>query len=165
MLRNRAWERGAADLVSVAVGMVILAIATAGTAGAMVFGREAMIREEHYKVAAYALRGVMEEVQGELMYKSVALQSQNLGYRFYREVDLDQKADRNGNVEVVKARITRDAVQVVNLPETGETADFYVVTVRAEWVERDYAENRRPGSGQRRQIAMTTAVMPRSVLG
>ncbi len=66
MLRKKVWQRGSADLISVAVGMTILAIVTGGTAAAMVYGRELTAHEEHYKTAAYALRGAMEAGPGRI---------------------------------------------------------------------------------------------------
>lgn len=163
MARKRKWQRGSADLVSVACGLTILAIVTAGTSAAMVYGREALVREEHYKAAAYALRGVMEEVQGELIYVDRARESQYLGPRLFPDVPLDRVDDHSGINRPVICHLSRDMVQQVYLPETGESLDYYIVTCRANWVERDYAEDARGGSGERREIVFTTAIFPSSI--
>jgi hypothetical protein len=156
MLRKKVWQRGGADLVSVAVGMVILAIVTAGTASALVYGRELTSHEEHYKAAAFALRGVMEEVQGELEYVQAARDQVNLNStRIYAYVNLDDPSDYHGNVRVVRATISRDRVEPVDLQETGPGYDYYLITVRASWTERN---------GMPNEMAFHTAIFAQRAL-
>jgi hypothetical protein len=155
MLRKKVWQRGSADLISVAVGMTILAIVMGGTAAAMVYGRELTAHEEHYKTAAYALRGVLEEAQGELEYVDDARGRENLNAtRIMGRVALDEATDRSG-VKIVTATLSRDRIDAVDLPETGLGDDYYIITVRAHWIERN---------GMVQDLAFRTAIFAQRAL-
>jgi type II secretory pathway component PulK len=155
MLRKKVWQRGSADLVSVAVGMTILAIVTGGTAAAMVMGRELTAHEEHYKTAAYALRGVLEQAQTELQYVDEARSRENLNAtRIYARQALDVASDISG-VKVVLATLSRDRIDAIDLPETGAGDDYYIITVRASWIERN---------GMPQNLAFRTAIFAQRAL-
>lgn len=158
MLRKKVWQvwqRGSADLISVAVGMTILAIVTGGTAAAMVYGRQLTAHEEHVKAAAYVLRGILETAQGELEYVDEARARESLNsVRNMGRWALDEGAD-HGGVEVVTAAVTRDRVDAVDLPETGPGDDYYIVTVRAHWIERN---------GMVQDLAFRTAIFAQRAL-
>ena len=104
MARFKKWQqRGSADLVSIAVGMVILSIAATGTAASMIYGREIMGRQERYKQAAYLLRQEMEKKMWELQsfaraQQLPALQSTVLHTQLVRS---NERPERNQPVEIV----------------------------------------------------------------
>lgn len=168
--RRRKWQRGTADMVSIGVGVILLAIVTAGTTAAMVYGREAMIREEHYKAAAYLLRGAMEEQQAELqLIPAARTNSGALDPVFFTPKILETRQEREGSGSVQQTEVTlwRDQIEVVddlrNNPPNG--IDFYRITLHARWRERDYAERLNMVGGIEREITMQTAVLVRAVLG
>ncbi|MFZ5433854.1 MAG: hypothetical protein ACOZB3_08790 [Calditrichota bacterium] len=167
MTRLMKWQRGAADLMSVAIGMVILSITVAGTAGAMIYGREAMIRQEHAKAAAYILRGRMEEVIGQMQTITDtrdpnATRSFLTTVKTYPPEPIDLQDDRGGNVEVVYVTVTRDRARIIDPQVKGSG---YYVTLRARWRERSMAEAfRAHGIGMDRELTFTTAVVVRAEL-
>jgi hypothetical protein len=164
MARKWSLQRGSADLVSVAVGVTILAIVMAGTAGSMVYGREALMREEHYKAAAYLLHGKMEEAQATLHLIPAASDPSHLQPLNWGQFPIEISRDRGG-ITPINVRITQDLIERVDLPETGVNWDYYVITMHANWRERDYAEDARTGAGQDREITLKTAVVLRSKIG
>ena len=159
MVRHRQCQRGAADLVSVGVGLAMLAIVFAGTAASFVYGREALTREEHFKAVAYLLRAKMEEVQSAMQLVTAARESgpQSLmGEYDYPPVYLDESMRLREKLIVVY--IHRRPVDAVDLAETGMgTIDYYVLTMDANWHERDYAEDGRGGPGKQERLSFTTA--------
>jgi hypothetical protein len=153
--------------------MLLLGIVTAGTSAAMVYGREALIRQEHYKAAAYILRGMMEQAQGELQYVDEARGDRNLGQLTYPDKPLDLAAERGTSVQRVMVTVSRDVVEEVDDPRNGprmgnngqvKPPDFYRLRMHAQWRERDYAENLRDEAGIIREITMETAVLVRADL-
>jgi hypothetical protein len=134
MEKKRRLQRGAADLVAVAVGITILAITAIGTSSALVYGRQALINQEHFKVATYALRGELEYEMGRFLVFSRYRDDLSSFFNFTPKiVDLDNPNDRGGHVFMTRAVITRDLVEKVNLIETGPTNDYYRIVMRAEW--------------------------------
>ena len=165
--KRRKWQRGTADMVSVGVGLVILGIVTAGTSAAMVYGREAMIRQEHYKAAAYRLRGHMEEAQGRLQY--IAREDRDLTSYTWAAEPLDLQNERNNSrVDQVKLTCSQETVEPVfdmrlddHRPLNGPP-DYYVLTMHGRWRERDYAEQGIGRAGIDREITFKTAVVVRA---
>ena len=134
--RIRKLERGAADLVTIAVGMTILAIAAIGTSYSLLYGREALIHQEHYKTALYKLRGFMEEETARIRFAA--------SYRYdtawlitprETEVELDSRTDRDGRVMMTTAVLRRKAFELVNDPMTSLDPDYYRVECTATWEE------------------------------
>jgi hypothetical protein len=160
MAFSRAIQRGSVDMVSVSVGLLMLAAVTAGTTAAIVYGREALIRQEHYKAAAYLLHGEMEAQQAAMQL--TAAQHDLMG-GVVRTASLDLPADRGGGTQLVYCTISRDIIQEHRAQEVGGQFAFYRITMRASWTERDYAENPRH-SNQYREIEFTTSTIPRTKL-
>lgn len=163
-MAKRFWQRGAADLVSLMAGMTILSIVVAGTAASMIYGREALLREEHYKAAAYLLRGWMEHEQGKIHAIPTAVERMQTTEIRIGSFPLDLSSDREGNILPVVATVFRAPVQLRNLPETAELVDWYQLTMRVIWTERDYAESRRNRSGITRSISFTTSFVTRNLI-
>jgi hypothetical protein len=161
MAKWMKWQRGSADLLSVAMGAMILAVVTAGTSSAMIYGREMLLREEHYKAAAYLLRGEMEAQQTALQID----QGQNdLMAKVVRSAPLDLSTDRNNvNVREVQCTISRSKVEEVSSLAIGVRIAYYRVTMKAAWLERDLAESTRD-SRILREISFTTCTLPRKLL-
>jgi hypothetical protein len=159
MVRHRQWQRGAADLVSVGVGLAMLSIVFAGTTGSFIYGREALARQEHFKAVAYLLRSKMEEVQAAIQLVQKARDPndpQNLlgDYTYYPPRMIEGNLGREKQIAVY---IHRRPVQQVDLVETGEGVDYYVLTMDANWHERDYAEDSRNSTGKSETLTFTTA--------
>jgi len=161
---SRSIQRGSADLVSVAVGLTVLAIVMAGTASSMVYGRSALIKEEHYKAAAYLLRGKMEEEQASLQLIDEARLSRNLQPMDWGLHYIEMSNDRSG-IRPIQVHITQDAIDWTDLPETGRNIDYYTITMHATWRERDDASDNRTEPGQVREITLTSSVVTRSTIG
>lgn len=152
--RIRKLERGAADLVAIAVGMTIIAIAAIGTSYSLLYGRQALIQQEHYKTALYKLRGFMEENTARIRFTGTSSTSyrNDLAWKITPQttrVELDARTDRNGRVEMTYATLTRLAVEEVDNPMTGYVPDFYRLTCTATWEEPVIAGDL--GSGDDRQ--------------
>jgi hypothetical protein len=162
MAGSKRWQRGAADIVSVMVGTLILAIVMAGTASSMVYGREALMRQEHYKAAAYVLRGKLEEVQAQLQIDQ-ARDSRYLSAETYRPWSVESASDLGGVSPIVLA-MSRDRIEAVDLSETGTGVDYFLITVHAQWRERDFADDAQTDPGQVREISFTTATVVRGLL-
>jgi hypothetical protein len=160
MAIHRKWQRGTADLTSVAVGLIILSIVTAGTSAALVYGRETLLREEHYKAAAYLLRGYMEAQQTALQ---ITQGRRDLAGGEVAMQPLDLSTDRINGVQQVYCSITRDRIQEHRAEEIGGQFAFYRITMHATWMERNLAENRRT-SAMRREVTFTTSTIPRVLL-
>ncbi len=134
--RIRKLERGAADLVTIAVGMTILAIAAIGTSYSLLYGREALIHQEHYKTALYKLRGFMEEETARIRFS--ANYRYDLAYIITpheQEVELDSRTDRDGRVMMTTALLRREAFYQGDDPLTTLNPDYYRVTCTASWEE------------------------------
>ncbi|MBL0059970.1 MAG: hypothetical protein IPP40_00320 [bacterium] len=134
--RIRKLERGAADLVTIAVGMTILAIAAIGTSYSLLYGREALIHQEHYKTALYKLRGFMEEETARIRFAA--------SYRYdpawliasrETEVELDSRTDRDGRVMMTTALLRREAFDLEDDALTSLNPDYYRVKCTASWEE------------------------------
>jgi hypothetical protein len=169
MVRFRSWQRGAADLVSVAVGLTLLAIVFAGTAGSFVYGREALAREEHFKQVAYMLRARMEEVQAAIEMVSGARTPGDprclLGGQVYpvEEIESNMRYD-NPTRKPIRVTIQRMPIDTVNLVDTGPALDYYVLTMKATWREHDLPEDRRTEPGKDESLTFTTAFVVRGIL-
>jgi hypothetical protein len=169
MKKSWKWQSGFADIAGVAVGILILGITMAGTTSAIVYSREVMAKQEHYKQAAYVLRGEMENVQAGVAQIPSSYQTGVLGSYLsdatYPGIPLDLSTDHHGNVTPVNVVIYRFPLHVVQLPEIGlDKIAYFTLKMQATWVERDDAENSRTGPGQVRQIEFTTSFVARSIL-
>jgi hypothetical protein len=164
MVLKRNWQRGVADIVSLGVGILILGITTAGTTASMVYSREILTRQEHYKAAAFKLRGAMEEVIGKIEMNPNGWRNnpENLKAKFLRIEALEDPRDRDG-IHPIYVTISQDRIEDVNLPET-EPIDYYHVTLRASWYERDMPDSRNVNNRMARRIAFTTSVVLREDL-
>jgi hypothetical protein len=149
--RIRRLERGAADLVTVAVGMTIVAIAAIGTSYSLLYGREALIHQEHYKTALYKLRGFMEEQMARVRFST--MYREDLEWMFQRQdddhVDLDSPNDREGEMVQTIATMYRNGVQAIDDPLTRDNPDFYRVTAFIEWTEPVVAGDNMSANGDR----------------
>lgn len=165
MRLKRTRQRGAADLIAIAVSMAILSIVVAGTSAAMIYGRDALLREEHAKAAAYLLRGKMEEVSAALQVVDET-RDDVWGRSFlntaqvYEPVALDLETDRNRHDHVVWVTMSRDRVLKVDPLSFGRG---YRVTVRASWTDPDLA-GRRIRPGRHRELKFTTSVIVKQEL-
>jgi hypothetical protein len=162
MARFHSWQRGAADIVSVAVGLTLMAVVFAGTTASFLYGREALIREEHFKAVAYLLRGQMEEVQTAIAIVDNATNANSsrnvLSENWYNYPA--QKIAGSSREEPISVTIGRKATRV-DLPETGDGDDYYLIEMRAQWRERDLAENGRNGLGKFETLSLKTAFVAR----
>jgi hypothetical protein len=160
MAQRLKWQRGMVDMVSLGVGMLLLGIVTAGTTASMVYGREALLREEHYKVAANILRGKMEERIAEIQLVQASRTRSKCGtVQYLPGISLDAPGDRGG-VRMVVCYLTQEKVDSTDLPETGIGTDYYTIYMKAVWNERPYAENGHDRQGIRREIKLVTSVTP-----
>jgi len=134
--RIRKWERGAADLVTIAVGLTIVAITAIGTSYSLLYGRQALIQQEHYKTALYKLRGFMEEEVARYRF-SAGYRSNYSWANARREVtvDLDTPTDRNGDIQVTTATLWRAAFSFKDDILTGVSPDFFKIEAHAVWTE------------------------------
>jgi hypothetical protein len=156
MTRRKKWQSGAADLVSVAVGMVILSIAAAGTSAAMIYGREVLGREERYKSAAYMLKREVEKKQWELESYVEARRPGALGGRTLYTTQLQTTTERGEGSQPVMITFTQDPIIAVPDETYPTLIAYYLVTMRASWLEPDIT-----GKGRQRMnrsLAFTTAV-------
>jgi len=169
MKKFRKWQGGYADIAGVAVGILILGITMAGTTSAIVYSREVMAKQEHYKQAAYILRGEMENVQAGVAQIPESYRAGTLGSYLndatYPAIALDMSTDHRGNIAPVNVVLYRYPLQVVQLPEIGlDKIAYFTLKMRATWRERDDAEAARIQTGQPRQIEFTTSFIARSIL-
>lgn len=138
--RIRKLERGAADLVTIAVGLTIVAISAIGTSYSLLYGRQALIHQEHYKVALYKLRGFMEEQTARIRFtgSSTASYRSDLAWVISRpqvEVDLDTRTDRDGDAVRTIATLRREPFEEVDNIMTSNNPDYYRLTCTATWEE------------------------------
>lgn len=144
---RREWQRGTFDIVSVIVGGTVLLIAVLGTAFSLTYGRGALIHEEHYKAGAYLLRGEMEKWQALIQADPDRYQTQqSLTNRYTTTINLTSVGDRDGEAQPVEVTIVRDPVEPVDLMETGEGIDYFILTASATWRENDFGINPRATS-------------------
>jgi hypothetical protein len=163
------WQGGYADILGITAGIMILGITMAGTTSAIVYSREVMAKQEHYKQAAYILRGEMENVQAGVAQIPSSYQSGTMGSYLgdatYPGIALDMSSDHHGNVTPVNVILYRYPLQVIRLPEIGlDKIAYFTLKMRASWRERDDAEDARVETGQMRQIEFTTSFVARSIL-
>ena len=157
MARHKKWQSGSADLVSVAVGMVILSIAATGTAASMIYGREVLGRQERYKVAAYLLRKEMEKKIWEL--QSFPRASSDAGVQpWLRRVELISSHERLTGNQPVDLEISMERIAKVSDLEFDNVTAYYVLTMHARWREPEMAGSRDPVAFQERHISYRTAV-------
>jgi hypothetical protein len=162
MVRHRHWQRGSADLISVGVGLTMLAIVFAGTAGSFIYGREALARQEHFKAVAYLLRAKMEEVQAAMQLVQKARDDNDPQNLLRAETYPPRMIESNlGRDKQIAVYIQRRPVEPAYLrAEMGEVVIYYVLTMDASWHERDQAEDRRSGPGKLETLSFTTAFVP-----
>ncbi|MFH1011892.1 MAG: hypothetical protein V1784_11750 [bacterium] len=133
MIRER--QRGAIDLMQAAVAFLMITVAVVGTTYAMFFGRQALIQQEHRKVALYQLRQYVEHWTGRIALSDITAQDLLGGPQTAFAVDLDD-ASVPEDVKV-RALITRGPTETVDLSETGTGIDYYRIHLYATWQERD----------------------------
>jgi hypothetical protein len=135
--RIRRLERGAADLVTVAVGITIVAIAAIGTSYSLLYGRQALIHQEHYKTALYKLRGFVEEQTARVRFASIYRENSEwmTQPQEQRNVALDTPTDRDGEMLQTVATLWRERIDYKDDPLTRKNPDYYRVTAYAEWEE------------------------------
>lgn len=168
--RIRKLERGAADLVTIAVGMTIVAIAAIGTSYSLLYGRQALIHQEHYKVALYKLRGFMEEQTARIRFtgSSTASYRNDLAWVVTPqevEVDLDTRTDRDGQAVRTIATLRRGPFELVDNVLTSMSPDYYRIVCTATWEEPiiagDEFGDQRDRVGPERTITLqSTFVIP-----
>lgn len=162
MKMKRKWQRGEADIVTVAVGMVILSIIVAGTSSAMIYGRDVLIRQENQKAVAYLLRGYVDEWQAKLQMEAGQRTDGNLGRSFSRRSrDLTTNV-AGGTTPPLEVDLVRDPVLKVDLSETGAGIDWYVLSCSATWIEDELSGDDPESSGQARSLSFRTYVVVRS---
>ncbi|MBU1638533.1 hypothetical protein KKC97_12790 [bacterium] len=165
----RLLQRGAADLVAVAVGMTLLAITAVGTSYSLLYGRQALIQQEHYKVASYMLRGELEREVARFQVFG-KYRDRFDSYLDFGElnINLDSPNDRDGDVNMTRGRINRDPVVKIDRQETGEGTDYYRIVMRAEWTESVYPgaldSRSRNKSGTTHEILLATTFLVQSEL-
>jgi hypothetical protein len=157
-------------MVSVGVGVLLMAIVTAGTSAAMVYGREALLRQEHYKAAAYILRSLMEQQQAELQLVEQArsgtgsLTGRDFGTQY---LDTDRDRGSGNRIEKVAVSLWREPIDPVDDLMNGtnpvQRPDYYHIKLHARWTERDYAEDGTRVRPFEREITMETAVLVRTL--
>ena len=157
MARIKKWQSGSADLVEVAVGMVILSIAAAGTSAAMIYGREILHRQERYKVACYMVKREMEKKQWELESFPAARPRIPVHRLWLERTDLVTPNEfENGNQPVL-IDLWVDEITPIPDADQPELTAYWTVSVSGEWWEPAMAggsENRQ----LREQVRFTTAV-------
>ncbi len=158
MTRRRKWQSGSADLVSVAVGMVILSIAVTGTSAAMIYGRDILTRQEHYKAVAYLLRGEMEKKQWELV-SIIEVTNDAARAAAVTTVNLNLPTERGRGNQVTTVTLIQRPIEL-HLDEGGNP-DFYYLTIDARWSEPDLAGGN-DERFQQRMLTFTTAVALRT---
>lgn len=165
--RIRRLERGAADLVTIAVGMTIVAIAAVGTSYSLLYGRQALIHQEHYKTALYKLRGFMEEHMARVRFAStwrsdIEWMTQR---REETDVPLDSPQDRDGEMVQTIATLWRGGIEAIDDPLTKDVPDYYRITAYADWTEfvvpgdNMSARNDRARQGPTKRIKMVSDVI------
>ena len=140
MGRLKKWQSGMADIVSTTIGMMILSIAVIGTSAAMIYGRDALIRTEHYKTVCYHLRGEMEKLQAEIQLDTAA--TNNRARRMASQLGsfpLDTRTDHSGRRNIVYCNISKDEVLPFRVYDYGpeEGLYYYKLGVKAVWREID----------------------------
>jgi len=168
MARWRGWQRGAINMVEVGISVIVVGIVTAGTTASIVWSRDALTHQEHYKAAVYILRGKLETWQAGVQLipeaRDWSRASSLLHPTSYPPVALDQVSDRGGRKPVL-VYCSVDSVIAVDYRDTGEGVDFYRVTMSARWTERPYAGARGSSEAVERQVVFKTSVAGRAVLG
>jgi hypothetical protein len=172
MERKRFLQRGAADLVAVAAGLTILAVAVAGTSAALLYGRQALVNQEHYKAAVYLLRGELEQECARIQLSSDYRENPAnlLSSRKIGEFQLDSPNDRNGTRRQTIMTISRPAVSEIYKPEVSLVAPVaYRIRMDATWTESAAAgvgprSGPRNPQGETNEISLATSVFVRGVL-
>jgi len=136
----RRRERGAIDLMQAVVAFLMITVAVVGTTYAMFYGRQALIRQEHRKVALYQLRQYVEHWTSRITLGASGISARDMlgGPDTAVYVDLDDPSVPDG----VEAVIVRGCTEAVDLPETGVNVDYYRIHFSATWQERDGTEQR-----------------------
>ncbi len=138
--RIRKLERGAADLITVAIGLTIIAITAIGTSYSLLYGRQALIHQEHYKTALYKLRGFMEEQTARVRYTGASTASYRSDLLWMmspqeQTAELDTRTDRDGNMNVTPVKLTREPFELVDDPLTSYNPDYFRLRATASWEE------------------------------
>ncbi|MBI5059613.1 hypothetical protein HZB60_07540 [candidate division KSB1 bacterium] len=155
------WQRGEADIVSVAVGLVILSIIVAGTSSAMIYGRDVLIRQENEKAVAYLLRGFVDEWQSRIQMEEDERSATNMGRTVNERTSVLTTAVAGGNTPPLVVDLIREPVRAVDVLETGQDIDWYTLKCHARWSEHDM-----PGGEddrfQARELTFVTYIVIRS---
>ena len=139
---HRNYQRGAIDLIQIAVAFLMITVAVVGTTYAMFYGRQAIIRQEHRKVALYHLRQYVEEWTARILIEAANIPAGEMlgGSDTKVVVDLDDASVPER--AKVKATLTREPTVAVDLPETGVGIDYYRLGFSITWREYDGTEQR-----------------------
>ena len=119
----RRRQRGAIDLMQTVVAFLMITVAVVGTTYAMFYGRQALIRQEHRKVALFQLRQYVEYWTTRVAVSNLSAREMLGGPETAVTVDLDDTSV--SEAARVRAVITRGTTEAVDLPETGTGIDFY----------------------------------------
>ena len=135
--RHRKCQRGAIDLMQVAVAFLMITVAVVGTTYAMFYGRQAIIRQEHRKVALYHLRQYVEEWNARILIEASEIPAGEMlgGSDAKVVVDLDDSSVPER--AKVRATLSREQTVAVDLPETGVGIDYYRLGFTVTWHEND----------------------------
>jgi hypothetical protein len=162
MKMKRRWQRGEADIISVAVGMVILSIIVAGTSQAMIYGRDVLIRQENEKAVAYLLRGYMDQWQSRIQTEEPERSTNQLGRAFVEHNTTSlTTVVAGGSTPALGVDLVRDPVREVRFTESGVEISWYELTCHARWTENPMPSTETP-RGQARELIFRTYVVIRT---
>jgi hypothetical protein len=101
----------------------------------MFYGRQALIRQEHRKVALFQLRQYVEYWTTRVAVSTLSPREMLGGLETATTVELDDASVPEA--ARVRAVIARGPIESVDLPETGTGIDFYRIHLYATWQERE----------------------------
>ncbi|MCB9366887.1 MAG: hypothetical protein H6506_05105 [Calditrichaeota bacterium] len=135
--RIRKLQRGAIDLMGIAVGLTIISITAIGTSYSLLYGRQALIQQEHYRTALFKLRGFMEEEMARMRFSDYYRGNQSWwgAPNDLAPYSLDVLTDRDGDIRPTYATIYRDPIEYVDDAITRMAPDYFRITAHAEWTE------------------------------
>jgi hypothetical protein len=151
---------GMIDVMSICIMALVIAIVSAGSLVSMSYTRDIMIRKEMKVRVAYVLRGEMEKRIAELQTSAVFRHNEaNLMPRTYTILVAPPLYNRHYADDIV-VTIRQPQIRAVNVQNSDDAMDYYVLTMTASWRENPMTSNHMT-AGELVEVSYTTSVMIR----
>lgn len=144
---KKTWrqDEGSIDFIQILVGLLIISIAAVGTFQALFYGYEQLDYQMRYKKAISMARSYVEYWQGRIHTDfNPGDRQMMVGNLGDPEVFLLDERDPTTILDDIYCEVAYGQISPIDLDETGEGVDHYLIYVIVSWWEPNEPENTIP---------------------